>query len=466
VKKSPYVVAVLAIAAVALAVAFQAVVRDREYRSLLVRGDAAGRDDQSFGAIEAYSGAIAMRPDSMLPHLRRGETYLRRGELDQAARDFRAAARLDPTATRPLEALGDVLYQMTRFERAAEAYATRLRLDDRSAPVSYKLALARYRMGDVDGALTTLQATLRLDDRLPDVYYLLALCQRDKQRYAEAVQALQRAIAIAPDHVAARDELADLFESRGRRAEAIDQLRMLARLESDRAERHVALGLAQARAGLEETAVVTLTRALERMPGQPLLYAALGQVWLGRAQAEDDRIFLGKAIEALGRVAASPDATASLLTLYGRALMLDEQFESAEQALQRATTQYPLEPASLVLYAAVAERLGHRDASRQALIDHAALVENDADAVPHALKVASLSIALDDPQTAVVWLERTARMTPGDIGILTELAEAQLRAGDDAGAKASIAVGLEKDPSNARLALLLRRVSQAPSGGR
>ena len=53
----------------------------------------------------------------MLAYLRRGETYQRRGErgdLDAAARDFRKAAALDPTATRPLEALGDVLYQLQR----------------------------------------------------------------------------------------------------------------------------------------------------------------------------------------------------------------------------------------------------------------------------------------------------------------------------------------------------------------
>src|SRR5438876_11206365 len=126
---------VLAVAGVAGAVTYQAAARDRDYRALLARGDSALRDEQTFGAIEAYSGAIALRPDSMLAHLRRGETYQRRGELDEAARDFRTAAALDPTATRPLEALGDVSYQLQRFERAAEAYARDLGLDARSAGV-------------------------------------------------------------------------------------------------------------------------------------------------------------------------------------------------------------------------------------------------------------------------------------------------------------------------------------------
>jgi Flp pilus assembly protein TadD len=86
---------VLAIAGVAGAVAYQAAARDRDYRALLARGDSALRGEQTFGAVEAFSGAIALRPDSMLAHLRRGETYQRRGDLEAAARDFRTAAALD-----------------------------------------------------------------------------------------------------------------------------------------------------------------------------------------------------------------------------------------------------------------------------------------------------------------------------------------------------------------------------------
>src|SRR6185436_11182196 len=147
---------VLAIAGVAGAVAYQAAARDRDYRALLARGDLALRGDQTFGAVEAFSGAIALRPDSMLAHLRRGETYQRRGDLEAAARDFRTAAALDPTATRPLDELGDVLYRMQRFPRASETYESCLKLDDRSAIVSFKLALARYREGDIDGTLAAL----------------------------------------------------------------------------------------------------------------------------------------------------------------------------------------------------------------------------------------------------------------------------------------------------------------------
>jgi tetratricopeptide (TPR) repeat protein len=456
-KKFILLTAALAFTGVAVAVVYEVAARDRDYRAQLARGDAAARDEQTFGAIEAYSGAIALRPDAMLPHLRRGETYQRRGELEEAARDFRVAATLDPTATRPLEALGDVLYEMKRFERAADTYARNLKVDDQSASVSYKLALAQYRMGDRDAALATLASTLNLSDGSADAHYLMGLCLRDRGRTMEAIDAFQRAVAVAPGHIPAREELADMYGSAGRRTEEIEQLQMIASLDRDHVERQVALGLAQARAGQEEVAVVTLGGALERSPGQPGVYRALGQVWLDRAQAHDDRVFLSKALEALGRVASSPDATSDVLTIYGRALLLDNQIEAAEKVLQQATSRYPIDPRSLVVYATVAERLNHLDAGRQALIDYAGLVAEDSDAAVHAAQLATMSIAMNDLQTATAWLSRALRTAPDDVRLLGPMAEVQIRSGDKAAARATIARALEKDPANATLVALARR---------
>jgi tetratricopeptide (TPR) repeat protein len=455
VRKYLVLAAAFALMAAAVALAYQAAARDRDYRALLARGDTAVRTEDTFAAIEAYSGAIALRPDSMLPYLRRGEAYQRRGELDQAARDFRAAGALDPTATRPIEALGDAFYAMRRFDRAADSYSRYLQLDDRAAPVNYKLALARYQTGDVDAALETLAATLRIDASVSDAHYLQGLCFRDKQKILEAEAAFERAIALTPAHVPAREELADLYRAQNRRREELEQLRLIAELDRDQIERQVALGVAQARAGQDEAALKTLGAVLESTPS-PSAYRALGQIWLAQAQAHGERVYVVKALEALGRIASNPDATSEVLTLYGRALLMDEQLEPAELALQQASTRYPLDPASLLLYASVAERQGHLDAARQALIDHASLVADAPDAVPQALRVADLSLRLNDPDTAGLWFGRALRLAPEETRILEQLADAQLRAGDPL-ARETIARGLERDPGNRTLLALAKR---------
>ena len=212
--------------------------------------------------------------------LRRGQTYQRRGDrgdLERAANDFRTAAALDPSAPRPLEALGDVLYQLQRYERAAEAYERSLRLDDRSPRVTYRLALARYHQPDVDAAMAALKETLHLDDRMADAHYLLGLCLRDRKRTDEALRAFEKAVALEPGLVAAREELADLYGARERHVDELEQLQVLAGLDRDRVSRQVAIGMAHARAGHWDLAVLTLGGALERSPNEPDIYRALGQ---------------------------------------------------------------------------------------------------------------------------------------------------------------------------------------------
>ena len=457
-KRSILAMAVLAILAVGGALAYQAAARDRDYRTLLARGDAALRDDQTFGAIEAYSGAIALHPDSMLAHLRRAESYQRRGELEAAARDFRSAAALGPGTTRPLDELGDVTYQLQRYHRAAEIYESRLRLDDRSARVTYKLALARFRDGNLDGALASIRQAIRLDDRMAEAYYLLGLCLREKQRLADAERAQEKAVALEPALIPAREELADLYGALGRRGDELEQLQVLAGLDRDHVERQVAVGLADALAGHPDLAVITLGNALERTPGQPLVYGALGRVWLDIAEARHDRVALSKALSALARVASGPAPTSDLLTLYGRALMLDGQWDAAERTLQTATARYPIDPDALQFYATAAEREGHADAARQALITYGALVADDPEFVRRAVHIAALSLRLNDAPAAVDWLRRAERTNPTDVPVLVSLADAEIRAGERDAARATIARGLDRDPANTALALLARRL--------
>ena len=68
-----------------------------------------------------------------------------------------------------------------------------------------------------------------------------------------------------------------------------------------------------------------------------------------------------------------------------------------------------------------------------------------------------MSIKMNDPQTAIAWLDRALRTAPDDVRLLGPMAEVQIRSGDKAAAQATIARALEKDPANATLVALARR---------
>ena len=422
--------ALVLVLAVLGAVTYEAVATDRDYQSLLARGDRALTDDQAFAAIDAYSGAVARRPDSVLARLRRGEAYQRRGDLEAAVHDFRAATELDATAVRPREELGNALYQLQRYREAADAFEATLVLDDRLARVNFKLALARYRGGDAKTAITILTRTGPANEMTAESYYLLGLCYRDSNRMPEAQRAFERAVALAPGLGGAREELADVYQARGKRTDQLDQLQVLAGLDSAHVERQLAVAFAQARAGRTESAIATLGTALDRAPDNPLVFEALGRVWLQNAETGDDHLALKKALEALDRIGTDPRSSSAALALYGRALMRDGQTARAEQVLQQATTRYPLDASAFSTYATAAEQLHHLDAARQALIDYNALVGDDAQLPSRAAHIGSLSIRLNDPASAVRWLQKAADANPSDAKVLASLADAKRRAGE------------------------------------
>src|SRR5262245_24559408 len=457
-KRVLLVMALLAVTAVGAAVAYQSAAREREYRQLMAQADTALAASDTLAAIEDYSGAIVLRPDSMLAHLRRGETYRQRGDLDNAARDFREASSLDPTATRPLEELGDTLYQQQRYKAAIDAYEARLRLDDRSAAIRYRIGLTYYRDHNLDAALTVLRAASRQDPLLADAHYLAGVCLREKGDAPGALAELQKAVQLSPGSVPAREELADLFASLNKNAEAIEQLDVLAALDS-RLERRVAVGLAHARAGHLDLAVLTLGSAIERAPDQPVLYGALGRVWLDIAETRQNRPdAIGKALEALARAASSPTATSDVKTLYGRALADDHQLEAAEQVLQQATERFPVDPGAFFELATVAEQLKHYETARTTLISYNALVGDDFEFPRRALKIGLLSLRLNDPETAIAWLIRASAAAPDDLKTLVAIAEAELKAGRRDAAQATLKRGLQLDPENVQLRSLSRRL--------
>ncbi len=433
----------------------QAIERDHEYDRFIDQGDDALSREQTFVAIEQYSGAIALKPGSMLAYLKRGEAHQRRGDtpemLSSALRDLRTAAALDPGSTRTLERLGDVNFQLRRYANATESYEAYIRLDDHSPEIFYKLALASRGDGRLARATTALQQAVKLNPTFHEAHYVLGLCLRDRGQLSEARAAFDRAITISPAFIPAREELADLYRLEDSDREEIEQLEALFALDPAKAERLIAVGLAHLRAGNRDLAVVTLGRAAELFPDMPNVYAALGQVWLEAAEDWGDPTDLRKALEAFERVIAETNASSETLGQYGRALVLAGQHARAEAVLRQAAQRFPTDPEVLPHFAAVAERLGHLDDARQALVRYSILVDEDRDEASHARHIGDLSMQLNDAVSAVAWYQKSESLGTGtgDASSLVRLAEAQAKAGHLDQARATVDRALERDPQNA-----------------
>jgi tetratricopeptide (TPR) repeat protein len=216
--------AALALVVAAGVVALQRLEQDRRYRQLLADGERALADKQTYQAIELFSGALALRPRSMVAYYRRGEAYAEERLHEKAIGDLREAARLSPTAPQPLAALGRLHDQRGEPAQAAEWYRQAVdRLNDSDPELLYALALALYRSGSPAAAREPLQLALARRDSA-EGQYLLGLVSRDGRNMEEALASLERAVRLSPTMVAAREELADMYRELGRHDDELREL--------------------------------------------------------------------------------------------------------------------------------------------------------------------------------------------------------------------------------------------------
>ena len=366
-----WLVVLIVAGAAAAGVAVQRARTEAEYRRLIDTGDEALAQGRTYAAIEAFSGALAFRPGSMIAHLRRGEAYQQQESFDAAIRDLTEAARLDPNAPQPLERLGEVYAERDEFARAAEWYSQAADRDARSAALAYRAGYSRYRAGDVASAVPALKRAAEQEPDAAEMHHALGLALRDSGDHQGARASLEKAVALAPALLAAREALAELLAREGQTADALRHLEALAGLDPT-VSRHLAVALAAARAGRTDRAVLALGSANELSPSEPRLHLALGYIWLLDAERKGDRASIRKASEAL-RHAATSDQTSESLAILGRLAFLQGSRGEAVRLLDRAVRERPIWPEALRYRADALRAVGRTVDAEEALKQYEAL---------------------------------------------------------------------------------------------
>lgn len=446
------------------AVGIQRLYADRQFSGLLAAGEQALAAGDTKVAIESFSGALALRPSSMVAFLRRGEAYRKQGESADAARDWRQAARLAPDAPQPFMALGDLYDAQGDFPAAAEWYGqAEARLKGQDPILLYRLALVRFKTGAPGQALKPLTDAVAKNEASADARYLLGLVQRDLGYLDASIASLVAATEIDPKFIAAREELADAYRAANRPVDELKQLQQLADLDTQSA-RKVAIGLAEAEHGQLDSALGTLTRVHEKNPGDARLQLAIARVHLARAERSQSPTdpAIARALDMIEHAIAGSAPRSEGLALYGRALYVSGRHVEAERALREAVSTSPVDPEAFEFLADAAESLRHDLVARDALMNLDVLQGDLATAETRgrrARRIGELSLRAGDATTAVQVLGRAVdagQTAPATLGLL---AHAKWLTGDAQGARELLDRALAaapRDPALQRLTRIIR----------
>lgn len=427
-QRSTALTAIVSAAVAGLVLTWNTIGQDRAFRALIAEGDAALAASNTSGAAAAFSGALAIQPESMLAHLKRGDTYRRRGELAAALADLTAANTLDPAAPRVKELLGDVNAELGRTTRAADAYRAYLALDERAPLVLVKLGGVELREGQTGAALATARRALALDADLAEAHYLEGFALRPSS-LRQAALAFGRAVALKPSFLVAREQLAGVLLASGRVREGVEALEALAALEPSQPSRVAAVVMALADAGRTDSALQRLARADDQFPDDPMIAATRGEILLARAETDKDRVLVTEAEAMLSPLAHRDHPPPAILAAMGRARILAGDPEGALPWLERATEELPVAPATLRSLARAATEAGDIRRAIDALVRHEAVNPGSTFALAHARRIAGYALTSGNAPMAVHWAERALRVDPGDADARTLLDDARRRAG-------------------------------------
>ena len=251
-----------------------------------------GRDAD---AIPHYQAALALKPGLYEAELNLGLSLARRSDPAAAIPHFRAAVAQKPQEFTPALGLARALYSSHQYPEAEAAFRNAITLNARSAAAESGLAMSLARQN-------------RADDAAPH---------------------FQQAFVLDRSYRSGFVELAQLYESSGRTAEAITFYRMF----PDNPVALERLGVLLTAAGQFPEAIQALEAVMEKIPTDTSRFA-LAQAYVKSKQS-------AKALALLAPAVAAAPGDFDLRMFYGRLLRDERKFPNAAEEFEAATRIQP-----------------------------------------------------------------------------------------------------------------------------
>ncbi len=233
--------------------------------------------------IVAILAALALPPIAGAQTVNRAkEAYLRAIELEAQKNDAAAlsllweAAGLSPRDADIQNRLGEALDRIGALDAAIAAYRSALaeRPDFRKA--SNNLILALVKAGQGAEAVKRARAFVEVVPDDPDRLFTLGLAQSE-QDVARAIETFRHVLALAPRHTLARYNLALVLKRSDRLTEAIEELNRSLAIEP-RPEAYYTQGVIYWHLGNPDRAMRALRDAIEAQPRYADAYVTLGSI--------------------------------------------------------------------------------------------------------------------------------------------------------------------------------------------
>jgi tetratricopeptide (TPR) repeat protein len=276
-------------------------------------------------AIALYQKAIERFPDHANIRQAFSTAQMRSGNIEAAIAEYQATITLDPQQPAWVYlSLGQLLVEQSRLVEAIAVYQQAIALDSDRVEAYRLLAVAQDRAGQIEAAIATYRQAIALDgSSAPWIYSMLGQLFAGQERFDEAIEVYQQAIAVHPDRAETYRLLGTVYNSQGNFEAEIASYRQYIELQPDQSYWvYSMLGHRLSEQDCLDEAIACYQKALELYPEQTHSY------FVRQAQTQLDRGDLQQAILAFQQA----------LFLSSECLNDDAQLDAAPSAGQLTAT--------------------------------------------------------------------------------------------------------------------------------
>ncbi|WP_223645597.1 lipopolysaccharide assembly protein LapB [Corallococcus sp. EGB] len=235
-------------------------------------------------------------------YLQGNSEYLK-GNFDAALKSFDEMKALMPSDPRLPAARGEVLLSMSRLEDAAKEFEAALRLDPKRSTNWSRLGFIQAQLGKKDEARQSLQKALALHAKDFNALEQLGELAEDRGDHDEAVRDFTQAAEAAPD--ASKSDLlvraVDVLTKQGRQDEVLGLMRKATGQGVRTPEVLTALGDAEVRAGGLPEAAAAYAEAAKKSPKDPTLWELVAEIQLKLGKREEALKAYGESLKVKDR---------------------------------------------------------------------------------------------------------------------------------------------------------------------
>ena len=195
-----------------------------------------------------------------------GNCFSLQKEHETALRYFQRALQLDPRCAYAHTLCGHEYFANEDFEKAAAAYRSAIRLDSRHYNAWYGLGTVYYRQEKYELSEYHFRHALSINSRSSVLFCYLGMAQHAMGRNGEALELLQRAVALDRRNPLAKYEKASVLLSDDRFHEALEELEALKEVAPREASVFFLIGRIYKKLDMADRAMVNFSTALDLKP--------------------------------------------------------------------------------------------------------------------------------------------------------------------------------------------------------